>query len=127
MASLSLQGTAISHFYPVPVTTSYASALLQTRITKTIKEITMTNENQNTNAPAKVDKFAAFNAKIKETYSKLSDDDVKLYDGKRDQFFTKLKEKQNVSKEDGEKQIKEIEQACDAACSSEKSGNTKAA
>jgi hypothetical protein len=86
----------------------------------------MTN-NQNSNKNESHDKFAAFNAKIKETYTKLSDDDVKLYGDKRDQFFVKLKEKQNVSKEDGEKKIKEIEQACDSACSSEKTGNVKAA
>lgn len=87
----------------------------------------MTNQNQNMNKAENPDKIAAFNAKIKETYSKLSDDDIKLYDGKRDQFFAKLKEKQNVSKEDGEKKIKEIEQACESACSSEKTGNVKAA
>ena len=90
--------------------------------------------NQNTNNAEKTDKFAAFNAKIKETYSKLSDDDVKLYDGKRDQFFAKLQEKQNVSKEDGEKKMKEIEQSCGCGTAanteksgSEKSGNVKAA
>ncbi len=87
----------------------------------------MTNANQNPDKAEGSDKFAAFNAKIKETYSKLSDDDVKLYDGKRDQFFVKLKEKQNVSKEDGEKAIKEIEASCDSVCSSEKTGDTKAA
>ena len=87
----------------------------------------MTNTNQNTNKAESPDKAAALNAKIKETYSKLSDDDVKLYAGKRDEFFAKLKEKQNVSKEDGEKKIKEIEQACESACSSEKTGNVKAA
>lgn len=99
--------------------------------------MTNPNQNNNKNEPAdktqgpanatNADKSAKMSAKIKETYSKLNDDDVKLYDGKRDQFFAKLKEKQNVSKEDGEKKIKEIEQACDAACSSEKTGNVKAA
>jgi uncharacterized protein YjbJ (UPF0337 family) len=79
------------------------------------------NEN-NANTSSSSDKFAAFNAKIKETYSKLSDDDVKLYDGKRDQFFAKLKEKQNVSKEDGEKKLQEIEKSC--GCSAEP-GNEK--
>ena len=87
----------------------------------------MTNPNQNTSKTENTDKSTAFNAKIKEAYSKLSDDDVKLYDGKRDQFFAKLKEKQNVSKEDGEKKMKEIEQACNSACSSEKAGDVKAA
>lgn len=89
----------------------------------------MTNPNQNTNKKENPDKYAAFNAKIKETYSKLSDDDVKLYDGKRDQFFAKLQEKQNVSKEDGEKKMKELEQSCgcSSTASNEKSGNAKVA
>ncbi len=94
----------------------------------------MTNMNPNLTKAENADKFAKFNAKIKETYSKLSDDDVKLYDGKRDQFFAKLQEKQNVSKEEGEKKMKEIEQSCGCGTSantersaSEKSGNVKAA
>lgn len=55
---------------------------------------------------------AKLHAKIKETWSKLGDDDINLYEGKRDQFFAKLKEKQNVSKEDGQKKMQEIEKAC---------------
>ncbi len=89
----------------------------------------MTNQNPGPNKAENADKYAAFNAKIKETYSQLSDDDVKLYDGKRDQFFTKLKEKQNVSKEDGEKKMQELEKSCGcgSASNDEKSGNVKAA
>ena len=70
----------------------------------------MQNPTHNANKPE--DKAAKLSAKIKEAYSKLSDDDIKLYDGKRDQFFAKLQEKQNVSKEDGEKKLQEIEKAC---------------
>lgn len=61
------------------------------------------------NKPDNTEKSANLNAKIKETWSKLSDEDIKLYNGNRDQFFTKLTEKQSVSKEDGEKKLKEIE------------------
>jgi len=50
--------------------------------------------------------------KIKETWVKLSDDNVKLYDGKRDQFFATLKEKHNVSKEDAQKKLQQIEKEC---------------
>ncbi|MDD3021879.1 MAG: hypothetical protein PHX61_13005 [Alphaproteobacteria bacterium] len=64
---------------------------------------------------------AKLHAKIKETWSKLGDDDIKLYDSNRAQFFSKLKEKQNVSKEDAMKKIQELEKAC--GCSS----STKAA
>ena len=87
----------------------------------------MTNTNQNMNKTEPSDKAAKIQAEIKQTWSKLSDDDAKLYNGSRDQFFTKLKEKQNVSKEDGEKKMQEIEQTCGAACSTEKTAATKAA
>ena len=55
---------------------------------------------------------AKLHAKIKETWNKLGDNDIKLYDENRDQFFSKLKEKQNVSREDAQKKIQEIEKAC---------------
>ena len=87
----------------------------------------MTNTNQNMNKPEASDKALKFNAKIKETWSKLSDDDIKLYNGSHDQFFAKLKEKHNLSKADGEKIIQEIEKTCAAACSTEKTGAAKAA
>jgi uncharacterized protein YjbJ (UPF0337 family) len=72
----------------------------------------MTDTSQNMDKAENPENTAKFHAKIKETYSKLSDDDIKLYDGKRDQFFAKLKEKQNVSKEDGEKRMQQIEKDC---------------
>ena len=86
-------------------------------------------QNPTHNMNKSEDKNAKLNAKIKEAYSKLSDDDIKLYDGKRDQFFAKLQEKQSVSKEDGEKKLQEIEKACgcDSASNSDKKDATKAA
>ncbi len=50
--------------------------------------------------------------KIKETWSGLSDNDIKLYDGKREEFFGQLKAKHNVSKEDAQKKMQEIEKSC---------------
>ncbi len=82
----------------------------------------MQNPTNTANKPE--DKSAKLSAKIKETYAKLSDDDIKLYDGKRDQFFVKLQEKQNVSKEDGVKKLQELEKSCGCASSS---GTEKAA
>jgi uncharacterized protein YjbJ (UPF0337 family) len=88
----------------------------------------MTNMNQNTSKDQNQDKSLKLNAAIKETWSKLSDDDIKLYNGNRDQFFAKLKEKHSVSKEDGEKKLQEIEKSCAAMCSTtEKTGAVKAA
>jgi hypothetical protein len=85
------------------------------------------NTNQNMNKPDAAEKAVKFNAKIKELWSKLGDDDIKLYATNKDQFFAKLKEKQNVSKDDAEKQLKEIETSCAAACSSDKPDAVKAA
>jgi hypothetical protein len=56
--------------------------------------------------------------KIKETWSKLNDEDVKLYATNRMQFFNRLKEKQNVSKEDAEKHLAKMEADC--GCGSSK-------
>ena len=85
------------------------------------------NTNQNMNKSAPADKAVKFNAKIKETWSKLGDDDVRIYTSNRDQFFAKLKEKQNISREDAEKQLQTMEAACAGACSAEKPGSVKAA
>ncbi len=49
---------------------------------------------------------------IKKTWGKLTDNDVMLFEGKRDQFLGKLKEHYGLSKEDAEKKIKAMEDAC---------------
>jgi hypothetical protein len=67
--------------------------------------------NPNTDK-AKSDSIAQVQAKIKAAWNKLSDDDVKLYASNRPQFLDKLKEKQNISKEDAEKHLKEFEKSC---------------
>ena len=79
----------------------------------------MSNLASNTpNTTAKPDAAASaakFHAKVKQTWNKMDDADIKLYDGKREQFFSKLKEKQNVSREDAVKKIQEIEKDCGCA------------
>jgi uncharacterized protein YjbJ (UPF0337 family) len=80
----------------------------------------MDNKNQNMQANSK-ENIEKLHKKIKETWSGLSDDTIKLYDSKRDEFFAKLKEKANVSKEDALKKIAQLEKEC--GCSS----TTKAA
>ena len=71
----------------------------------------MENKNQNTNKDSK-ENTEKLHKKIKETWSGLGDNDVKLYDGKRDEFFAKLKEKENVSKEDAQKKMQQLEKEC---------------
>jgi uncharacterized protein YjbJ (UPF0337 family) len=83
---------------------------LQLFKTHKIKDTNMSNKDQNMNKGS-VD-TEKLHKKIKETWSGLSDNDIKLYDGKRDEFFAKLQEKQNVSKEDGQKKMQEIEKSC---------------
>ncbi len=80
----------------------------------------MSNMEPNKVQPEKADNASKMNAKFKEKWSKLTDDDIKLYSGKRDQFFAKLKEKHNLSKEDAEKQVQEIEKASASAPSAVK-------
>lgn len=65
--------------------------------------------------------------KMKETWGKMSDDDIKLYQGSRAQFFAKLKEKQNVSQADAEKRMQEFEASLAVGTSTGKSDSTKAA
>jgi uncharacterized protein YjbJ (UPF0337 family) len=50
-----------------------------------------------------------FKGKIKETYGKLTDDDIALFNGKRDQFFGKIQEKYGEAREAAEKRISEYE------------------
>ena len=57
---------------------------------------------------------------IKKTWGKLTDNDIMLLDGKRDQFLGKLKEHYGLAKEDAEKQVKAIEVACHCDSSSTK-------
>jgi uncharacterized protein YjbJ (UPF0337 family) len=73
------------------------------------------------------DKATQVQEKIKSTWNKMSDDDIKLYATNRPQFLAKLKEKQNISKEDAEKKLQEFEASCGAACGTDKSGTTKVA
>jgi len=80
----------------------------------------MENKNQNMQKNPK-ENTEKLHKKIKETWSGLGDNDIKLYDGKRDEFFAKLKEKANVSKEDAQKKMAQLEKEC--GCS----GTAKAA
>lgn len=59
-----------------------------------------------------------FNAEIKKTWSKLSDEDLKLQSTQPEQFFAKLQEKQGVNKVDAEKKLAELKTSC--GCTAEK-------
>lgn len=57
-------------------------------------------------------KLEQIKGKLKETWGKLTNDDIMLYRGHRERFLGKLKEHYSLTKEDAEKKIKAIEEAC---------------
>jgi uncharacterized protein YjbJ (UPF0337 family) len=59
-------------------------------------------------------KATQLKGKIKETWGKLTDNDITLLDGKRDQFLGKLKEHYGLAKEDAEKKVAALESACNS-------------
>ena len=50
-----------------------------------------------------------FTGKLKEQWGKLTDDDLDVIAGKRDQLLGKIQERQGIIKEEAEKQLKEWE------------------
>jgi uncharacterized protein YjbJ (UPF0337 family) len=50
--------------------------------------------------------------KFKEAFAKLTDNDLMLYESKRDKFVGKVVELQGITKEAAEKRIKSIEDSC---------------
>ena len=56
-------------------------------------------------------RFTQIKRKIKETWGKLSDDDIMLYKGQHEQFLGKLKEHYGIAKEEAEKKLKVMEDA----------------
>jgi len=59
-------------------------------------------------------KFEQIKGKIKEAWGRLSDDDIALYNGKRDQFFGKLQLTYGIAKEDAQKRLDEFEKTSDS-------------
>lgn len=87
----------------------------------------MTVVTPNMNKSEDADKSVQIQAKIKSAWNKLNDDDIELYESNRPQFLAKLKEKQNLSKEDAERKLQEFEKSCGSACGTDKSGSNKVA
>jgi hypothetical protein len=50
--------------------------------------------------------------KIKETWTELSDDNIRLYDANPNQFFIALQKKHNVSREEAQKKLQQLEKDC---------------
>ena len=63
-------------------------------------------------------KTTKLKGRIKETWGKLTDNDIMLLEGKRDQFLGKLKDHYGLAKEQAEKEVRALENEC--GCSSNK-------
>jgi hypothetical protein len=96
-------------------------------LTQTSKEHIMSNNNQNTQNTGAMNKSPGLTAKIKETWNKMGDDDVKLYNSNPEKFFSLLQEKHHVSKADAEKKITELQKMPPAPNDHGKSEKTDAA
>ncbi len=48
---------------------------------------------------------------MKQTWGKLTDDDLMMYNGKREQFLGKLRDRYGLAKEDAEKKIQALQDA----------------
>lgn len=56
--------------------------------------------------------YEQLKGKLKESWGKLTDDDLKIYEGNRDQFLGKIKERYGIEKEEADKRVKAIEKSC---------------
>jgi uncharacterized protein YjbJ (UPF0337 family) len=60
-------------------------------------------------------KLSQIKGQIKSIWGKLTDDDIALFEGNRDQFFGKVQEKYGIAKEEAEKRIRDLERSDRAA------------
>ena len=56
-------------------------------------------------------KFAQLSGKIKETWGKLTSDDIALANGQREKFLGRLQQVYGLAKEDAEKRYSELEKS----------------
>ncbi len=57
-------------------------------------------------------KWAETKGQAKQKWGKLTDDDLDVIDGKRDELAGKIQQRYGIAKEEAEKQVKEFEQSC---------------
>ncbi|MEZ6078090.1 MAG: CsbD family protein [Pirellulaceae bacterium] len=53
-----------------------------------------------------------FTGQAKQQWGKLTDDDLTVVGGKRDELVGKVQERYGIAKEEAEKQVKEFESSC---------------
>ncbi len=52
-----------------------------------------------------------FTGKVKEQWGKLTDDDLDVIDGKRDQLLGRIQERYGIARDKAEQQVREFEKA----------------
>jgi len=57
-------------------------------------------------------KLGQLHGKIKEAWGRLSDDDIALVDGKKEQFLGKVQEVYGLTKEAAQKRLDEMSKSC---------------
>lgn len=62
-------------------------------------------------------KWLQFRGKLKETWGKLTDDELDRYNGKKDQFIGRLTELYGITTEEAEERLGKMEKECDYSCS----------
>lgn len=71
-------------------------------------------------------KWHEYKGQIKEKWGKLTDDDLKQIDGKRETFLGKLQSRYGYEEEKAEEELANFEKSCGCSCSSKKSTETTA-
>ena len=64
--------------------------------------------------------FEQLKGKIKESWGKLTDDDIALFNGKKDQFFGKVQQHYGMAKDDAQKKIDEFAKSCNYCAKDDK-------
>ena len=58
-------------------------------------------------------KWKEFSGRVREKWGKLTNDEIRIINGKREKLAGMLQQKYGMAKEEAEKQIKDFEASCD--------------
>jgi uncharacterized protein YjbJ (UPF0337 family) len=57
-----------------------------------------------------------FGGKVKEAWGKLTDDDLKVIAGKRDQLLGVIQKQYGIARDEAEQQVRQFERSCSDEC-----------
>lgn len=58
-----------------------------------------------------------FKGKVKEAWGKLTDDELDVISGKRDQLIGAIQKSYGIARDEAERQVAQFERSCEPACS----------